>query len=139
MAFSPQKFREIVLQMLVAFEMESDDPDCLIELLMDEAEVSRKNVRAAYAKASEIWQVREELDRLIGGISKEYALHRIGTVERAALRQALFGFRDEPKAIVISEAIRLTCKFSTKEAAHFVNAILDAALPSDTALSPSGK
>ena len=92
---------------------------------MSEAEVSKKNVLEAYAAAESIWQKKVELDALIKSLSKAYEFERIGQVERGVLRFSAAMLESEPKALVISEAIRLTCKFSTKEAAHFVHAIID--------------
>lgn len=128
MSFPPQKFREIVFQLLFSFDASGQAEEELIPFLMAELTISKKNVKLAYQKALNIWQEREYLDRTIGEHSKEYSLERIKSVEKNALRLALYELLIEKqlnKKIIISEAHRLARKFSTLEGASFVNAILD--------------
>lgn len=128
MSFSPLKFREMILQLLFSIDVGESLQEDLIPFLMRELAVSRKNVKAAYEKAKGIWEKREELDETIAGISKDYAFERIHRVERNILRLAfyelLFETENEP-AVVVAQSMRLCRKFSTPEAASFVNAILD--------------
>src|SRR5690606_29501809 len=54
---------------------------------------------------------------------------RIPRVERNILRLAVFELLHDPSVpptVAIAEAIRLTRKFATPEAATFINAVLDA-------------
>ncbi len=128
MEFSPQKFREIVFQLLFSFDGNGGAEEELIPFLMQELSISRKQIRAAYQKASAVWRECQHLDPLIASHTKEYALDRIKTVEKNALRLALYELRVEKeisRKIVISEAYRITRKFSTAEGAAFVNAVLD--------------
>ena len=106
---------------------------------MRELSVTRKRVREAYQKARAIYEERGPLDETIGATSEAYALERIGRVERNVLRLALFDIENDTERTresVIAEALRLTRKFSTKEATAFVNGILDSE-KTDVALSPS--
>lgn len=132
MGLSPLKFREIVLQLLFSFEMGSNAEEELASCLMQELKVSRKSVREAFQKAHVIWQNRDMLDPLIANQSREYSFDRIQPVEKNVLRLALFELLLEKQCspkITISEALRLTSKFSTPEAAAFVNAIVDGYQP----------
>ena len=100
----------------------------LIPFIMRELAVSKKNVSAAYAKAQAVWQHREELDRIITQYSQAYSLERIKTVEINVLRLAFYELLIEKELntkIIISEAHRLTRKFSAVEGAAYVNAVLD--------------
>lgn len=128
MEFSPQKLREMVFQFLFSFDMGGEPEGDLIALLMRELAVSKKQASIAHSKAKTIWQHREELDVIIARYSKEYSLDRIKTVERNVLRLAFYELLIEkaltPK-IIISEAHRLTRKFSAVEGAAYVNAVLD--------------
>lgn len=128
MEFSPQKFREIVFQLLFSIDGSGAPEAALIPFLMKELTVSKKHVSAAYEKANAIWMKVEFLDRIIEENSKEYSLERIKTVEKNVLRVALYELLIEKKLnekILISEAHRLARKFSTLEGASFVNALLD--------------
>jgi len=128
MEFPPQKFREIVFQLLYSLDVSGTAEAELIPFLMRELSVSKKHVRAAYDKAKNIWLKQEHLDRMIAAQSQEYSINRIKTVEKNVLRLALFELvfeKELNKKIIISEAHRLTRKFSTIEGASFVNALLD--------------
>ncbi|MCH9611246.1 MAG: Transcription antitermination protein NusB [Chlamydiales bacterium] len=110
----PQKSREFVLQDLYSLS------------LGGEASLSIE-------RSNEIFAVVDQLDEKIAATSKDYTLDRIDLLDRNILRLSLFEFlenRLEPK-IIISEALRLSRKFSTKEASRFIHALLDAliALP----------
>jgi len=128
MEFPPQKFREIVFQLLYSIDGSGSAEAELIPFLMRELAVSRKHVSAAYEKAKKIWKQHEELDKMIEARSQNYSLDRIKTVEKNALRLAFFELlieKELDQKIIISEAHRLTRKFSTLEGASFVNAVLD--------------
>ncbi len=123
-----QKLREIIFQMLYSYDVGKPDQEDMIELMMKELSVSRATVITAQQKVEEIQAIQEELDNMIGGASFAYAFDRIQTVERNILRigvYELFFATDIPPKVAISEAVRLTRKFSSPEAANFVNAILD--------------
>lgn len=127
MDLSPQKFREIVFQLLFSFE-NSEGTDEIIPFLMRELSISKKHIRAAYERAQKIWEHHEMLDRHITEKSREYSFVRIKSVEKTVLRLAFYELLIEKKLtskIIISEAHRIAKKFSTLEGASFVNAVLD--------------
>lgn len=128
MSLPAKKSREIVFQLLFSLDMGDAFEEELIPFLMAELCVTKKLVREAFQLAKSIWEKREELDSKISAISQEYALDRIGKAERNILRQGLFDLiysLEIPAEVVFSESVRLTRKFSTPEAASFVNALLD--------------
>lgn len=72
---------------------------------------------------------RDSLDAAIQKISKHWRVARMGLVDRNILRLAAFELssaRATAPAIVINEAIEIAKKYSSPEAAVFVNGILDA-------------
>lgn len=129
MALQPQKFREIVFQILFSKEFEPEDSLETALMLMDELKVTKRSVLEAHARADAIRQRLPELDEKIAQMSHEYQFERISTAEKCALRLGLFEILYDdslPPKVSIAEAIRLTRKFGTPESANFVNAILDA-------------
>lgn len=128
MTIPQQKLREIIFQMLYSYDIGKANQDDIIELIMKELSVSRGAVLSAQQKVEEIQAIQEELDNMIAGASFSYAFDRIQTVERNILRLGVFELfftANIPPKVAISEAVRLTRKFSTPEAANFVNAVLD--------------
>lgn len=128
MSIPSQKFHEMVFQLLFALDMGDCLEGDLIPFLMRELSTTRKTVREAYHQAQAIFVEREKLDQLIGAASQEYAVERIHRVERNVLRLTLYEMNQDEtsRAEIIAEALRLTRKFSTKEATAYVNAILEA-------------
>jgi transcription antitermination protein NusB len=128
MALPVQKFREMVFQMLYAFDFASTESEEMIDLMMQELKVSKKSAREADLRMRAILEKVEEIDQKIRPASTEYQFERISSVEKNILRMGIFELcYDEsiPPKVAIAEAIRLCRKFGTPESANFVNAILD--------------
>ena len=126
MSISPQKQREILFLLLYSSDFGSEAE--VIDLLMQQLSVTKKAVRAAMQQCAKALEYIEALDLLIEEHSKAYALERIPRVERTILRLCLYELlclKTTPYKVVFAEAARLTRKFATKEAAAFVNAILE--------------
>jgi len=128
MALSQQKFREIVFQLLYSQDVGNPDEALMLELMMAELAVSKKNVRLAQERVHKIKERLSEIDPLITSISTSYDFERIQLVTKNILRLGVFElfFDDKiPHKVAIAEAIRLSRKFNTAESASFVNALLD--------------
>jgi N utilization substance protein B len=123
-----QKFREAVLQMLYSYDLGVAKDDAMVRMIMEELAVTKKTAYRVQERVQNIRAHIPEIDSLIAESSISYEFERIQSVERNVLRLGLYEllFDDEiPAKVAISEALRLSRKFSTKEAASFVNAILD--------------
>lgn len=68
----------------------------------------------------------EHLDAEITGAAEGWTADRLGTVERNVLRLALYEMEHAgmPPEIAIDEAVRLTKRYATDDAARLVNGIL---------------
>ncbi|MBS0630123.1 MAG: transcription antitermination factor NusB [Verrucomicrobia bacterium] len=126
MALSPQKFREIVFQLLYSLGFEKSERGEL-SLVMRQNEVPKTAARLAFEKAETIWQIHDELDQVISEKSEGYELERIPMIERTVLRLGIYELlhTDLPPKVVIAEAIRITRKYATAEGTSFINALLD--------------
>lgn len=126
MPISPQKFREIVFQLLYS----DDFGGCVevAEMLMAQLAITKRVVREASMVKEKILEKKNQIDELICKHSESYEFERIPRIERNVIRlgayEILFSPNVPPK-VAIAEAIRLTRKFATPEAAAFVNAVLD--------------
>jgi N utilization substance protein B len=128
MALSQQKFREIVFQILYSLDTAHPDENVMVDLMMNELAVSKRNVRLALEKAQKIISHLADIDAKISFVSISYDFDRIQKVIKNILRLGVFElfFETEiPHKVIIAEAIRLSKKFSTPESASFVNALLD--------------
>lgn len=69
----------------------------------------------------------EELDKLIESATEGWELNRIGKVELAILRLAVFETKfdeDIPVGVAINEAVEIAKKFGGEDSPAFINAIL---------------
>jgi len=104
----------------------------IVDLVKDECKVAKKYALEAMARAETILKAREECDKRIEQVCKDYKIGRIQSVERNILRLAIFEAvleKEIPLKVVFAEAKRLAKKFSTAEAASFVHALLGATVP----------
>lgn len=125
---APHKFREVVFQLLYSTDFSQCSLEDVIAMVMEKVTVSKKVVREAYVLQQLIVDRKEEIDAVIQKHAQSYELDRIPKVEYNILRLGiyeLFYCPDLSFKITISEAIRLSRKFATKEGANFINAILD--------------
>ncbi len=84
----------------------------------------------ALALAQAAWAEREHLDHILSEHLKDWTVPRLGAVDRAVLRLALYELLHEPDvpvAVVIDEAVELAKRFASERSGALVNAILDKA------------
>jgi len=69
-----------------------------------------------------------EIDSVIEKVAENWVLSRMAAVDRNIMRFAVYELlymEDIPSAVTINEAIEIAKKYSTLEAAPFINGILD--------------
>jgi len=70
----------------------------------------------------------DEIDTMIKRVAENWVLERMAAVDRNILRFAAYELlyrKDIPSAVTINEAIEIAKKFSSTEAAPFINGVLD--------------
>ncbi len=123
-----QKLREAVFQMLYSMHMATADRKAIEDLLAKELAISKAAAATAYDRANAVVGHLQELDERIASATLAFHIDRISTAEKNILRLGTYElfYDDEiPPKVAIAEAVRLTRKFSSPEAAAFVNAVLD--------------
>lgn len=128
MALPPQKFREIVFQILFSRDFSLDEPQEMIALLMKELKVTKKTMIEADARADLVEKHLVELDETIARFSTEYSFERISRTEKSILRLGAFELLHDssiPPKVAIAEAIRICRKFGSPESSKFINGLLD--------------
>jgi N utilization substance protein B len=91
-------------------------------------------------------QHKKTIDRAIKETTANFALNRIGGIERSILRLAIYEMHhcpETPPVVSINEAVELAKRFSGDEAGRFVNGVLDKirtslSRPARTAAVPIG-
>jgi N utilization substance protein B len=121
--------REYALQMLYQAEVGGTPIGDVAEHFFDGQAVPDEERRFATDLARGTLLQRDDIDVRLRGHLENWRLERLGIVDRAVLRLAVFEFLNEPetpRVVVIDEAIELAKKFGGDESGQFVNGILDA-------------
>ncbi len=123
-----RKSREYALQMLFQWDMGKQEP-ARIEAGFWPNVRAQKSTREFANQLFENAAARApELDQIIAACAENWRVERMAAIDRAILRLAVCELRTTatPARVVFDEAIELAKKFSSEEAARFVNGVLDA-------------
>jgi len=124
-----RKAREFALQLLfqLDFTGKSYNPQASKDFWSDKKEPG--DVREfAEALVKGTLDNIEEIDRVIEKGTENWVLKRMAAVDRNILRFAayeIFFRKDIPSAVTINEALEIAKKYSSSEAASFLNGVLD--------------
>jgi N utilization substance protein B len=129
-----QKSREFALQMLFQWEMGKQEPAKVEEGFWKNVSAQKSTLEFANQLFENAVARVEEIDPIISAHAKNWRIERMPAIDRAILRLAIAELRTTgtPAKVVINEALELAKKFSSEDAAPFINGILDAALKSFT-------
>jgi len=127
-----RKSREYALQMLFQWEMGKQDPSRIENGFWANTRAQKSTREFANQLFENAAARAAELDPIISTHAKNWRIERMPAIDRAILRLAISELRTmgTPPKVVLNEAVELAKKFSTEEAASFVNGILDAAMKS---------
>lgn len=127
---SRRKAREIALQVLFHIDFTGGSPQEIIPAVyaMQEIEYSESvNDYVEWIVAGTLAH-RDEIDQQISELAKDWKLERMGGVDRAITRMAIFeikyGEDKVPPRAAVNEAVELAKHFGSDESGRFVNGIL---------------
>lgn len=124
-----RKAREYALQILfqIDFKEKTIDRKDLEEFWSDKKETKEvKDFTEALVRGT-LGRL-EEIDKIIERVTENWLLKRMAAVDRNILRFAAYEIlyrKDIPSAVTINEAIEIAKKYSSQEAAPFLNGVLD--------------
>ena len=125
---SRRKSREIAIQILYQFEMNSLNIDEGLDLYWSEHPHPKEVSSFAEILVRGVEDNKEEIDSLIINAAANWSFKRINPVDRGILREAIFEFlfcKDIPYKVTLNEAIEMGKKFSSEKSGSFINGILD--------------
>ena len=123
--------RRLAMQAIYQAEVSSTSIDDSLKNLFAAEKLIPATEKFAVELAEQAWAERVESDRAITKLSKDWPIDRLGRVDHSILRLALCELRagELPASVVIDEAVELAKKYSSEEAAKFINGILGGYLP----------
>lgn len=124
-----RKSRELALQMLFQLDMGKQSPEQVRQTFWSERDKVEDGVRGFADDLFRIVMDRGgEIDRLIEAHAQHWRMDRMAAVDRNILRAGvaeMLGYPKTPRPVVINEALEVARKFSSPEAIHFINGVLD--------------
>lgn len=126
------KSREYALQMLFQWEMGKQEPAKIENGFWANARAQKSTREFANQLFENAAARTAELDPIISTHAQNWRIERISAIDRAILRLAICELRTSgtPAKVILNEAVELAKKFSSEEAAGFINGILDAVMKS---------
>ena len=124
------ELREQVFQLLFRVEFNTkeemrEQEDLFIET--NDIEMSESDVNFVKSRYESIADKLPEIDKLINEVTTGWDTGRIGKVELAILRLAVYEIKFDdsiPTGVAINEAVELSKKFGQDGASSFVNGVL---------------
>lgn len=124
-----RKSREFALQMLFQLDMGKQTSEHVRNTFWGERKDVEQEVRGFADDLFRIAQDRApEIDERIEKHAEHWRVDRMAAVDRNVLRAAVaefLGYPHTPKPVVINEYLEVARKFSSPEAVHFINGVLD--------------
>lgn len=123
-----RKSREFALQMLFQWEMSPQAPKRLEGNFWKAARAEKKTREFANRLFEGAVAEAATLDALIAKHAENWRIERLAAIDRAILRLGVYELRGggAPFKVVMNEALELAKKFSSEDAAPFINGVLDA-------------
>jgi transcription antitermination protein NusB len=121
------KAREYALQMLFQWEIGRQQPERIERGFWQIVGVEKTTRAFADALFEGAAKGATELDARVASFSQNWRPERFAVIDRVILRLAAYelGAAMTPPKVVLNEAIELAKKFSSADAAPFINGILD--------------
>lgn len=122
--------REQVFKLLFRVEfnaMEEMEEQCQLFFQDDDLQVSEKEEKQITEKFQNTSAKLEEIDQLLNDTVEGWTTSRMGKVELAILRLAVYEMKYDsqiPEGVAINEAVELAKKYGQDESSKFVNAVL---------------
>ncbi|MFH0926850.1 MAG: transcription antitermination factor NusB [bacterium] len=120
--------REFALQILYQVDLVKVDADKALDTFWSERKPSKEIKDFTNTLVRGVGQNLKMLDDQIGNVAEKWDISRMSTVDRNILRFGsfeIFFLSDVPVSVTINEAVEIAKKYSTIEAAKFINGILD--------------
>jgi N utilization substance protein B len=125
--FKRRLVRERVLQILYAYEMNSENLSALIESILGDVE-EENDIKFGKDLVNRVLINKKQLDEKITDRISNWEINRVALIDKILLRMAIceiLYFPDIPPKVSINEAIEIAKVFSTAGSAKFINGILD--------------
>lgn len=119
--------REAALQMLFQIDASGIDGERAIGIFFRTFEADPEGKAYAEQIVRGVCNLQESLDALIERASNNWRIARMSRVDRNLLRMATWELAhgdDQPRAVILDEAIELAKSFGSEDSSSFINGVL---------------
>ena len=123
-----RRAREEALKIIYQYDLSREDIEEILQSYWSHNSLSGDIVSFADEIVKGTVEHMKEIDQTIEKHAENWSLERIGMVEKAVLRIAIYEliYRDDiPPKVSINEAIEIERKFGSEDSTSFINGILD--------------
>ena len=125
---SRRKARELAVQLLYQNDLAKMDPEEAMHLFWEHFPVDMEVREFCTQLVLGTLDRLAVIDELLSEASENWSLNRMSVVDRNVLRLATYELLDRPDippSVSLNEAIEIAKKYSTPDAAMFINGVLD--------------
>jgi N utilization substance protein B len=125
---SRRKARELAVQLLYQNDLGKMDPEEAMHLFWEHFPVDMEVREFCTQLVLGTLDRLAVIDELLSEASENWSLNRMSVVDRNILRLATYELLDRPDippSVSLNEAIEIAKKYSTPDAAMFINGVLD--------------
>jgi N utilization substance protein B len=125
---SRRKARELAVQLLYQNDLAKMDPEEAMNLFWEHFPVEMEVREFCTQLVLGTLDRLAVIDELLSEASENWSLNRMSVVDRNILRLATYELLDRldiPPSVSLNEAIEIAKKYSTPDAAMFINGVLD--------------
>lgn len=119
--------RERALAVLYQVDLGGADPEKALNWMDDNFGPLLKSGDFAHRLVFGTLEHRPDIDRVIAGLSKDWNINRIASVDKNIMRMALFEMlysKDVPSSVAVNEAVELAKSYGGDDSGRFINGIL---------------
>jgi N utilization substance protein B len=123
-----RKARELAVQLLYQYDLAKMDPEEAMRLFWEYFPVNLDTREFCGQLVLGTLDHLTLVDELLSEASENWSLRRMSVVDRNILRLATYELLDRPDippSVSLNEAIEIAKKYSTPDAAVFINGVLD--------------
>ncbi|MCC6672358.1 MAG: transcription antitermination factor NusB [Planctomycetes bacterium] len=120
--------RELAVQFLYQLDLRGEEVLADLDTFLTDESKDQEVRDFARALVVGTQKHRDDYDRRLRAVTRNWDLKRMAVVDRNVLRMAIYEMSecaDIPAKVTINEAIELAKRFSTQNSGAFVNGILD--------------
>lgn len=123
-----RKARECAFKVLFQVDQVDSDPATAFRYILEEVNLTEPEQNFSWDLIEGTLRFIADIDSKVASYARDWAIHRMPTVDRNIMRLAAFEIlymEDAQPVVAIDEALEIAKKYGDENSTAFINAILD--------------